>query len=199
MGAEVGLRQHPPELSGYRQEVHERIPIRRVSVASILTIPAWTLLFMLAGLPFLELDGFALTITLTTILMVLAVTLVLVPVLHEIMHGLVALAVGARPFFGVGEGFAYTSFREPVSRNAYLAITIAPLAVLSLGTIVVIAFFPGVFGYAVAFGAVNAAGSAGDLWMLGKVWRLPPDARIYDLADGYAAYVPDCPESMVGS
>jgi hypothetical protein len=178
---------------------HERIPIRRVTVASILTIPVWTFLFMLAGLPFLELNGFAVTITLTTVLIVLAVALVLVPVVHEIVHGLVALAVGARPFFGVGEGFAYTSFHEPVSRDAYLAITIAPLAALSLGTVVVIAFVPGVFGYAVAFGAVNAAGSAGDLWMLSKVWRLPPDARIYDLADGYAAYVPDCRESMVGS
>jgi hypothetical protein len=196
---EVGLRQAPPEPEGYRQVAHERIPIRRVTVASILTIPVWTFLFMLAGLPFLELNGFAVTITLTTVLIVLAVALVLVPVVHEIVHGLVALAVGARPFFGVGEGFAYTSFHEPVSRDAYLAITIAPLAALSLGTVVVIAFVPGVFGYAVAFGAVNAAGSAGDLWMLSKVWRLPPDARIYDLADGYAAYVPDCRESMVGS
>ena len=43
------------------------------------------------------------------ILIVLGVILVSMT-LHEAMHGIVARAVGARPFYGVGPGFAYTSF-----------------------------------------------------------------------------------------
>jgi hypothetical protein len=181
----------PPDLPGYHVEHSERIPIRRVSLLAIVTIPPWGLLFAFAGLLVTGFGDATFHITLRTVVIMLVIVLVLMPVLHEAIHGIAAWVLGARPFFGVGEGYAYTSFHEPVSRNGYLVIIVAPLIVISLGSVAAVALLPGILWYGVAFGAVNAAGSTGDLWMLGKVLRLPASARIVDLADGFAAYRPD--------
>src|SRR5690606_29319888 len=99
--------------------------------------------------------------------------------------------VGARPFYGVGPGFAYTSFREPVSPRAYRAIGLAPLIGLSILGVAVMVLWPSLALATLVFLVGNASGAMGDLWMFWRLRGLPADAQIYDLADGFAVLVPD--------
>lgn len=181
----------PPEVRGYHLIAHERIPLRRVTVLGLVSLPLWLMLFTALSTLVGGESSFAFTFDLVSLLVGLVVLAVGMPVVHEAIHGLVAVAVGARPTFGVGPGYAYTTFREPVSRNAYYLIGLAPLIVISLAGLINMAFFNVRAGWTLLFLTFNAAGAAGDLWMAWRLRTLPAQAKIYDLADGYAAYLPD--------
>lgn len=193
---EPSLRHDPPEVPGYRLEAREAIPLQRVGVAGLLSWPFWIALFLGTGF---AIHGWGLPgISLASLLLHIPGTvfaLVLVFILHELTHGLMARSMGARPFYGFSPGtidaFFYTSFHDPVTRNQYLAIAVAPLIVLTALSIIALATFWTLVIPIVAFASYNAAGAVGDLWILLRVRRLPRDAIIFDLADGYAAFVPD--------
>ena len=54
------------------------------------------------------------------------------PVLHELIHGLAAQLVGARPVYGIAPPVAaFCHFERFVTRGQYAAIIVAPLAVMS--------------------------------------------------------------------
>jgi hypothetical protein len=119
------------------------------------------------------------------------IALLLVPLLHEAVHGLAAMLAGVKPSYGIGLGFAYTTFPDPVGKRPYLAIGLAPLVVLSALGIPLAAIWEGGTGAVIFFLVVNAAGAIGDLWMSSKIVRQPADALFVDLADGFAVYVPE--------
>src|SRR5690606_33643689 len=114
-----------------------------------------------------------------------------VTVVHEIIHGLVAAVLGAKPAFGVGPGIAYTTFLEPMSRAAYLAVGLAPLLIMSVAFVVAALYWPSAAGWLLAAAIINASGAIGDLWMSYRILRAPRGARFYDLADGFAVLAPD--------
>lgn len=188
-GIVSGPRREPPELPGFRMVARERIPIGRVSWIGVATVPFWLVLFILIsrvlGGP--RFDQFEISVL--DAVVALAIILVGVPVLHEAVHGIVARLAGARPTFGIGPGFAYTTFREPVGKLAYLAIGLAPLVLLSVAGVALMVVVPSIAGKTLLFVVTNGAGAVGDLWIAWSLRRLPSDARIYDLADGFAAYV----------
>jgi hypothetical protein len=194
MSSTPKLRHDPPEVSGYRLHIREAIPINQLTKWTLLMVIPAGFVFTIGGLLILRPDELVVSITIWTALLTVAVLLIAVPVLHEAVHGAVALFVGGRPFFGVGRGYAYTSFREPISPRQYLTVTVAPLVVLSIATFVGFLVVPDWFFYLAVFGAGNAAGAVGDLWILARVRHLPNDALVYDLADGYAAFVPQTAE-----
>jgi hypothetical protein len=191
---EPKLRHDPPEIPGYELRIREAIPLNRLSLWAVLSGIPWAIFFFVIGLMIQQPEDLAFTISLLTIVLVFVVLLIVVPILHEAIHGIVALTVGAKPFYGVGAGYAYTSFREPISPRQYIVISIAPLLTLSIASIAAFALIPGWFLYILVLATGNAAGSLGDLWILNRVRTLPTDAIIYDLADGYAAFVPIDPE-----
>jgi hypothetical protein len=112
------------------------------------------------------------------------------PLAHEAVHGLVARLLGARPRYGLGQGFAYTTFEKPVSRDEYLAIGLAPLVVLSGLGLGLLRGAPELAGQTLTLLVGNASGAAGDLWVAWRVLSLPREARVRDLADGFAVYLP---------
>lgn len=188
-----GPRREPPEVPGYRLLAWERIPLGRVSVIGLVSLPVWFVLFaaltgLLGGPSEVEVQ-----FTLSGLVIGLLVCLIGVPVLHEAVHGLVAMLAGARPRYGLGPGYAYTTFDEPVGRGAYLAIGLAPLIVLSVLGVALQLLVPAIIGVTQLALVVNAAGAVGDLWMAWRLRTVPADALIYDLADGFATFVPDHP------
>ena len=187
----AGPRREPPDLEGFRLIVREQIPLSRVGWIGMASVPAWIVVFDLLSAAS---GGRAITrpsITLVGFVVAVVLALIAVPVLHEAIHGIVARLAGARPEYGVGAGFAYTTFGEPVGRAAYLVIGLAPLVVLSVLGVAAMVHWPRAAGQLLVFLVANAAGAVGDLWVAWEVRRLPPEVRICDLADGFAAYLPE--------
>ena len=165
--------------------------MERVAFAGISSAPVWLALFVglarALGAPVRLRPRFGPR----SLLPALGILNLGMPLAHEAIHGLVARLIGARPRYGLGAGFVYTTFEQPVSRNAYLAIGLSPLLALTGAGLTLLVRFPRFTGQILTFLVGNAAGAAGDVWVAWRVWALPGNAVIRDLADGFAAYLPE--------
>jgi len=184
-------RTHPPEVDGYRLHGHMRFDMIQGSIAGMILIPFWWFFFTVAvgmiGGPYLS----EFTVTLPDFLLGIIIAVILVPLIHEAVHGIAAMLAGVRPSYGIGPGFAYTTFPDPVGKRAYLAIGLAPLVVLSVIGVPLAAVWETGTGAILFFLIVNAAGAIGDLWMSWRIALQPRDAVFVDLADGFAVYIPE--------
>lgn len=112
--------------------------------------------------------------------------------LHEGVHALVILALGGRPRFGLKLPLAAycTAPDQLFTRNGYLVIALAPLAVLSVAGAVLTWAVPDA-GACVLLGlAGNVSGAVADLATAARLRRLPADALILDTETGFVALVP---------
>lgn len=184
-------RTEPPERPGYVELSRERLNMGPLTILGFVLIPVWWYvivgLVVLAGGP----EGSSFSINLKTLVFGALIALVAVPVLHELVHGIAGMLVGVKPAYGVGAGFAYTTFREPLGKWQYLAVGLAPLVVLTVLAVFVAARWESVANAAIFLAVINAAGAIGDLWMSWRIVRAPRSAIFYDLADGFAVLVPE--------
>jgi hypothetical protein len=110
-------------------------------------------------------------------------------VLHELVHGLAMSIFGARPQYGVIWRmlvFYATAPGYGFRRNAYVAVALAPLVLISALSVLAMWLLHGTNWVALPalIGALNGAGAAGDLWMAGVVLRYPPQVYVVDERDG---------------
>jgi hypothetical protein len=115
----------------------------------------------------------------------------LVVVLHEWVHGLFFWAfTHERPKFGVGWGYAYAcapGWYFP--RGQYLVVGLAPLILLSLAGLAVIAVAPPGWVGALFWGLlINASGAVGDLWVTARIALERGDVLVEDTGDGFRVY-----------
>lgn len=114
----------------------------------------------------------------------------LVLVLHEGIHGLIFALMGGRPSFGARLPLALYcgAPNQLFTRNAYLAVGLAPLVLISLGGIALIALAPTIAPF-VQLGLIgNFSGAAGDLWAARILLRQPPRMLIQDTTTGFEVY-----------
>lgn len=129
--------------------------------------------------------------------MVLAlVSVVLVMVLHELVHGLALKAYGARPKYGVlwqQMMFYATAPNHAFRRNAYLVIALAPLVGISvLGFLLLMLPLPGWLLWLIALcAAVNVGGAVGDMALVRVALGYPARAYIVDEQDGLRVFMPE--------
>ncbi len=118
--------------------------------------------------------------------------------LHELVHGAgFWLATGAPPRFGFKWAYAYAAAPEWfVPRNSYLGIGFAPFIVLSLAGLALAGWFSsnGLFLLWLALTA-NAAGSLGDLLVVGWLLFQPAEVWVQDHGDGFTAFRLNTPAS----
>lgn len=132
------------------------------------------------------------SVDLVGLLLGLLSCLVLLPIVHELVHGAVASAFGGRPVYGVGPGVAFCHFREFVTKRAYAAILAAPLVVLSVVGVAIMPITPEPLrGPLLAFLVCNASGAVGDLAALSQLVGLPRDTLIADTSHGFEIYARD--------
>jgi hypothetical protein len=185
------------EPRGYRLVARGVLNLGLLSVLNLAIIPpAWlgfALLTAPRGGPLdVRADGFTLRFGPLDLALVIATALLVLPVLHELAHGLVAALCGGRPVFGVGPGIAFCHMREWMGRGAYAAIVVAPLLLLSVGGVLAMPALPRLLrGPTLALLVANAAGAVGDLALLAQLARLPRGAVIADTRHGFEAYAPD--------
>lgn len=117
--------------------------------------------------------------------------------LHEIIHGEVIRYYGHRPRYGMklskGVLFA-TADGAFFWRDQYVAIALAPLVLISAGSLLLSLFLPvDISLWVMLAAAINAAGSIGDLWAALKVRPYAKNALIKDEADSFRVYTPQPP------
>ena len=110
--------------------------------------------------------------------------------LHEGAHGLLFALLGGRPTFGARLPFALYcgAPNQLFTRNAYLAVGLAPLALISLGGILLIVLAPTLAPYVQLALVGNVSGAAGDLWAARLLLRQPPGVLVQDTATGFEVY-----------
>ena len=119
-------------------------------------------------------------------------------VLHELIHGITMRRYGAKPKYGVlwsGLMFYATAAGFAFRRNDYLKVALAPLLVLSLIVLVVLAMpiSANLATLLIICGSFNAAGAIGDLWITRVVLRYPAHAYVIDERDGVRIFMPEEP------
>jgi hypothetical protein len=175
--------------------VDEKLPEGVLSewYPGISTYSWWTLLGgLLAGvgaLGYLWVASGARMPTGFSVNLVLAVVLLgALAAIHEGLHGLAILAIGARPQFGILRlrrahvGFYTTAPGHRFSRRRYLIMCLAPLAVIAPVGVVLCALPVGSVLW-FPFGA-HLGGCIGDLTLVRQILRMPGDAVFEDLRDG---------------
>ena len=113
---------------------------------------------------------------------------------HEGIHGLAFKWFGGNPRYGVGVKYllpyAYaTAPGQKFSRNAFLAILLAPLVVIDSVAAILMVLFPQL-SWLVWVIALNTSGAIGDLWIAAIACRYPASVSIEDLQEGFAIYAP---------
>ena len=112
------------------------------------------------------------------------VTVLLVLVLHEALHGAGFLVFGGRPKFGAGinGGMPYLFAICPgkrFSRGRFIVIGLIPLVVIDACALALAGYAPLVVPAMLAF-AFNTAGAVGDLWMIAVVLQTSSTATFED-------------------
>ncbi len=146
-----GPRHEPPDPAGFRRIAYERIPLSRVTLIGLISAPIWLGIFLFTAGFLGNPQRLSFAISFLDLLFGILLLLIVVPVVHEAVHGIAAQLVGAHPSYGIGSGFAYTTFLEPVSKGEYLLIGLAPLVVLSIIGMAVMVLVPSIAGLTLVF------------------------------------------------
>lgn len=111
---------------------------------------------------------------------------------HELIHGLMFQFFGAKPRYGfdLKKGVAFAAAdRYYLTRDAYLIVGLAPLVLITLGTLALMTMTSGELNTLIALvGAANVGGCVGDLWFFRICRRYPPDLLVRDFGDGAELY-----------
>jgi hypothetical protein len=188
---ETAEGEQPPGYALFRKG---SLNLGLLSILSLVALPPAFIFFAFVtgplGGPF-DLRGgqFSFHVAPLDLVLVTLVALVVLPVVHELVHGAVAAACGGKPVYGIGPGVAFCHFREFVGVRAYAAILVAPLLALSIAGVVLMPVTPGLLrGPLLAFLVTNASGAVGDIASLTQLARLPPAALIADTSHGFEVY-----------
>ena len=180
--------------AGYRSRGRGHLNLGFLSVLSLVVLVPATVLFALVtaplGGPLALGDGaFSFRADFLDIILVTLAAAIVLPIVHELIHGAVAAFAGARPVYGIGPGVAFCHFREFVGTGTYAAILVAPLAVISLGGVALMPVTPMILrGPLLALMITNASGAVGDLAALWQLRGLPRETLIADTNSGFEIF-----------
>jgi hypothetical protein len=113
--------------------------------------------------------------------------------LHEAIHGLFFwIFTRSRPRFAFRLAYAYAAAPDwYLPRNAFLVTTLAPLVLISLAGLVVLAVIPpGGIPAAWYVSTMNASGAVGDLAVFAWLLRKTSQALICDRGDAVTLFLP---------
>ncbi|MGN6360643.1 MAG: DUF3267 domain-containing protein [Thermomicrobiales bacterium] len=182
--------------AGYDLAGQGRLDLKLLTILSLVALVPATALFVWLtasrGGPVSAQHGqFSVTFNLLDLVLLIIFALVLLPIMHELVHGAVAGICGGRPVYGIGPGIAFCHFREFVGKSAYAAILVAPLLLISVAGVVLMPVLPDVLRWPVlALLITNASGAVGDLAALAQLLPLPHGVLIADTRAGFEYYLP---------
>lgn len=190
---------------GYREvyylSVTDMAALVWLNLLSLVLLAAFAILMIawIAGVRHLR-DPYTVSTQIPGLFLWIGVILVLP--FHEWIHGLAIRAVGHRPIYGI-KWAEFGRFKLPLvlyttagdvffRRLEFIFVALAPVTVITLLGMAVVAFLPDYLAYCVALAVIiNGAGSVGDFWMVVVVLRYPADCLVRDEADSIRIYVRD--------
>ncbi|MFH7024132.1 MAG: DUF3267 domain-containing protein [Heteroscytonema crispum UTEX LB 1556] len=115
-------------------------------------------------------------------------------IIHEFVHGIAFAAFGGSPRYGLKVKYllplAYaTSPGNFFRRNSFIVIGLAPLIVIDIICLLLLAIFPQA-PWLIWVIAINTGGAIGDIWMAVQLLRCPKSIRVEDREEGVAIYAP---------
>jgi hypothetical protein len=122
-------------------------------------------------------------------------------VLHELIHGAFISKYGGKPSYGAGIAYFilpyfYATTKTIFPRNQFIVIAIAPLVVISLAGIGIMAAFPSIAHWMFIPLVINASGAVGDLWVTRNVLRYPKHVLLEDRKNGLIIYGKETDKAM---
>jgi len=110
-------------------------------------------------------------------------------VLHELIHGAFMSKYGGKPSYGAGIAhyilpYFYATTKSIFTRNQFIVIAIAPLVVISLVVIGIMAVFPSIAHWMLIPFVINGSGAVGDLWLTRNILRCPKHVLVEDRKKG---------------
>lgn len=113
----------------------------------------------------------------------LIAAVIVIVILHEGVHGAIAVLYGLKPIFGLKLPLVYVTFTEKIQRGHFIAIALAPLLILNtiFGVFFAIGLFK-VFSYFCLF--INTLGAVGDVWMTMKLLPYEKETLVQDTKTG---------------
>ena len=110
-------------------------------------------------------------------------------VLHELIHGAFMSKYGGKPSYGAGIAhyilpYFYATTKTIFTRNQFIVIAIAPLVVISLVVIGIMAAFPSIAHWMIIPFVINGSGAVGDLWVTRNILRCPKHVLVEDRKNG---------------
>ena len=110
-------------------------------------------------------------------------------VLHELIHGVFMSKYGGKPSYGAGIAhyilpYFYATTKTIFTRNQFIVIAIAPLVVISLVVIGIMAAFPSIAHWMIIPFVINGSGAVGDLWVTRNILRCPKHVLVEDRKNG---------------
>ncbi len=114
-------------------------------------------------------------------------------VLHELIHGVFMSKYGGKPSYGAGIAhyilpYFYATTKTIFTRNQFIVIAIAPLVVISLVVIGIMAAFPSIAHWMIIPFVINGSGAIGDLWVTRNILRYPKHVLLEDQKTGVIIY-----------
>ncbi|RJS71772.1 DUF3267 domain-containing protein, partial [ANME-2 cluster archaeon] len=114
-------------------------------------------------------------------------------VLHELIHGAFMSKYGGKPSYGAGIAhyilpYFYATTKTVFTRNQFIVIAIAPLVVISLVAIGIMAAFPSIAHWMLIPFILNGSGAVGDMWVIRNVLRCPKHVFLEDQKNGLIIY-----------
>jgi len=189
------IKQHPFNFDG-RKELG-KLEMTKEAVVTLMgmgTLALFAFGFFFAALYTLFTGevGFNFDFTSGTILISVALVIGTF-VLHELIHGLFMLLYGGKPRYGAGIAhyilpYFYTTTKTRFLRNQFIAIAIAPLVVISMVGICLMAALPSIAHWIFIPLVLNASGAVGDLWVIRNVLRYPKHVLLEDRKNGLIIY-----------
>jgi hypothetical protein len=100
---------------------------------------------------------------------------------------------GGKPSYGAGIAYYilpyfYATTKTIFTRNQFIVIAIAPLVVISLVVIGIMAAFPSIAHWMVIPFVLNGSGAVGDLWVTRNILRCPKHVSVEDRKNGVIIY-----------
>jgi hypothetical protein len=127
-------------------------------------------------------------------LLVFLLSIILMLILHELIHGILFwMFTHERPKFALKSGYAFAAAPNwYLPSRKYILVGLSPVVVISVASILLAWFiaFPYI-PYLLVIATFNAAGSLGDLIVVGWVLNQPKSILVKDEGDKFSSYLAD--------
>ena len=126
-------------------------------------------------------------------MMALPLSIILMLVMHELIHGIFFWwFTHERPIFALKSGYAFAAAPQWfLPRSQYILVGLSPFVIITIVSILLAWFAVSpLIPYFLMIAAFNAAGSLGDLLVVGWVLSQPKNILVNDKGDVFSSFAP---------